>query len=368
MIITRRIVSIITAISVLLCSFSSYAATYDGTLFVSSNDSHSIYSDYADEVLGGILAVNGRNCEDLYVSDLFDYYNENDCITSKKAIFILDNGHVVGQLTIDQINDEMVASYNEGSYLSYVDEYYRAGKPIKLYSYNGQLVMLSDDGDRVLVCDLDTCTKKEIQPVYTMNGSGNWNTIKEYHVAETTGNSRGTRSLSAMINVPFVANEPNPYGTYLCWAACVASIVSYKKSLSTPYTASNVFFACWQTVACSSTNVPDGSVYWTNTAFSLYNVSMNHITGGMQGNTVYSHISNNRPLLAWITRTGGAHDVVIAGVDYNGGSGYYKLMDPNISGSYVTITVNSSMWFSTNIFTYNTSYGWNYTGWANTWY
>ena len=79
----------------------------------------------------------------------------------------------------------------------------------------------------------------------------------------------------------------------------------------------------------------------------------------MYFDTTWSTLEQNKPIYAAITRSEGAHRVVICGaIDDSGTYFYYKLMDPNVS-YYVIIEVP----YASNTFTYVTNYGYTYTSW-----
>ena len=327
--------------------------------------------EYIEEEIEGYLSVNGRVGHMVAYTTPVSFYDKNDNELSKKAVFVIDEGNVVGQLTADIINGEYASSYHEADYLVTVNECFKNDECFKLYEIDECMIMVTESSCYVLCGDRASLKGSDLSKLESADDL----TLPPIsrHLAVDERDGGGNRGQIVMAPVQYVANSTDPYGHGLCWAASAASVINYKNGNTTSYSASNVFFQCWYTVGCSSSNVPIGNVYWINLSYSLYGKTMTHSSGGATGSSVYSHMSANHPMQIGIggfypDGTPTSHSVVIAGIDYCGASGYYYIMDPNTntSSGYVTISVNSTMWFSSGIFNYVASYG-SYTTWNDTW-
>ena len=97
---------------------------------------------------------------------------------------------------------------------------------------------------------------------------------------------------------------------------------------------------------------------------------MTTVNNSVGASTCYSQLSSGKPLHISITRTGGSHSVLIAGVyylDISNTGGIYTLMDPNVS-SLVSLAVQPSVIQNGSGFNYVTGYGYTYTNWEITRY
>ena len=99
-------------------------------------------------------------------------------------------------------------------------------------------------------------------------------------------------------------------------------------------------------------------------------VNITTVNNSVGASTCYSQLSSGKPLHISITRTGGSHSVLIAGVyylDISNTGGIYTLMDPNVS-SLVSLAVQPSVIQNGSGFNYVTGYGYTYTNWEITRY
>ena len=173
--------------------------------------------------------------------------------------------------------------------------------------------------------------------------------------------SRGS-TVDLMLNVPIVANDFDPDGEGLCWAACISSIAAYKTNTApaTPVSLYNIFYYIPGYSIPSEYSKPVGIPYFETLLFQYhYGLNYSSYNRGMTFGEVYSSLQAGNPVYAAIftstdTNTVG-HGVVICGtyLDPNTGVFYYRLMDPNYDQSYVTIGLNDT--HSTS-FVYRTSW------------
>ena len=174
---------------------------------------------------------------------------------------------------------------------------------------------------------------------------------------------------------PYVANDSyNNKG--LCWAACVASVVNYRKG-NVAETAYSIFMDCWETVDYSDDDIPDGSDSWVIIAFEENGI--NNITYEANSLPVdYIEVllgTYSKPIIITVYRydelggVAGGHAIVVYEFYNGGGYGYTKVMDPNYS-SYITITVPYETLQNTASFPYVPTWNTNirYTAWTGSFY
>lgn len=145
-----------------------------------------------------------------------------------------------------------------------------------------------------------------------------------------------------ILDVPHVNNGTDLQGQGLCWAASIASIVSYRKSLS--LSAMDVYDAVVEKYDPSIHGYPVGNYEHELHALNgCYGMSYIRKASGLAFETVVSKIKLDHPIFAGLESTVGTrHAVVICGYISSIDVGYkYVIMDPNVR-SYQYGTVYSS--------------------------
>lgn len=175
------------------------------------------------------------------------------------------------------------------------------------------------------------------------------------------------------LNVDLIGNQTLD-GSPVCWAACGASIINYKKG--TNLVASDIYYA----LKNKYNDIPSGQSYWENKMWDLYGVSMTHKYHKLSYSTVCSTLSARKPIycaFAYATPSGSlsgaGHAVTLIGSYQNAGKVYYIYMDPDVvsylNSSYLVInSVPSSTLNTTHSYTayyYGMSY---YNNWIWTYY
>jgi hypothetical protein len=176
----------------------------------------------------------------------------------------------------------------------------------------------------------------------------------------------GKGSVGSIINVPSVQNAVNPHNNahYLCWAACVASIVRYKTSSYSSLSAPQVCYdlaSYYPIPSCgyfSSNNIPQ--------AFTIYGVTYTYQSSGLTFNSVKTKIGQSKPIYAGIANASltSAHAVVVCGYKETTDSHYYYyVMDPNMY-PYIEVEITNTSSTSFNYY----SGGNTYTTWYQSYY
>lgn len=194
------------------------------------------------------------------------------------------------------------------------------------------------------------------------------NNVETYPITFALLNEAGSGkgSVGSIINVPSVQNAVNPHNSshYLCWAACIASIVRYKTSSYSSLSATQVCYdlaANYPIPPCgyfSSNDIPQ--------AFSIYGISYTYQSYGMVFNSMKTRINQSKPIYAGIVNSYGtsSHAVVICGYKETTDSHYYiYLMDPNLY-PYVEVEITNP----NNSSFYYVSVGNTYTTWQHAYY
>ena len=136
----------------------------------------------------------------------------------------------------------------------------------------------------------------------------------------------------------------------LCWAACVATIVNYKKSLS--LTARNVSEA----MGHDADNDPGADVYETKDAVNRYGLSYRAFAGKLTWSNVKTYIEDDYPFIIgllsiyedafgntitrWHMVTGYGYECSYGDASVNANQRYVNIWDPN--GSHLTLRYNAS--------------------------
>lgn len=132
-------------------------------------------------------------------------------------------------------------------------------------------------------------------------------------------------------------------GHNICWAACVATIVNFKKGTS--YTAEAIATAMGHNYIPDS--YPGASLDETVAALSKYNLTYSYITTKLSWVKVKSNIVNNTPFIMGMSSVKGGH--MLTGYGYqcqsgdaeaSSGTRYVRVWEPN--GSKLMLQYNAS--------------------------
>ncbi len=362
----RRYASIFLVVCMLLTGFGRTTA-------YASNE-ESLEMQYLMEVLGGYLTVNDDlEYTDLFISEQRHIYTFDGSESGKNYYLLISNNLVIAMIVVEKV-EESFYSYLTTENIEIISSLYAECEPFALVTINGILIVATEQEYEILVSeysgtgiqnlDLSDISDKlasvialDISQIPMVASAGNTYTV--------TGNPP-----------PHVGNASDPNGRGLCWAACVASVINYRKN-NNAETAYSVFTDCWETVDCSEDNIPDGADKWVIIAFEENGI--NNITYEANSLPVdYIEVllgTYSKPIIITLYRYNGLNEVIdghaiVVYEFYNGGGyGYFKVMDPNYS-SYITITVPYETLQDTSSFPYVPTWDTNirYTAWTGSFY
>lgn len=310
------------------------------------------YEEYADGVIKDFMALNGIvYTSELKLSNPIPVDNDND--GNNRAIFLFRNSECIGMMMITFINGKFTSSFSKES-IPAITSALNESRRFSLVSSNDALWIVTDG--------IGTNISGRSDAILTNSGnrlsySNENQTIVLKQISASVGGTVGNTRAYSFLNVPIVSNAAAPDGSSdgICWAAAMASIIRYNGGASS-ITATSLY----NKLKNAYSGTPSGSCAWVSRCFSLYGISYTHKHSGANFYTVKGIIDSGKPIYCWLTRTGGAHSVVISGYESGYGNYYYRLVDSNKSG---VVTVHFTDADATS-FTYATTYGYTYTGWV----
>lgn len=268
-------------------------------------------------------------------------------------VFVIQDKLIVGTLTVGFSGGEFYSTLSQSN-LNQLNSVFKSQTPITLVNTNENLIMLAEDKQAVLYDSGRSYSKTQISAARRTSGS----VITENTSISITAIL--TRNSTKQLNVPIKPNM-SVNGKGICWAACVASVVQYRKG--TTLYAKGVFDDLELIYGATPSGIPT----WINRGFSLYSVSVTQ-TASRSAGAVYSSLNSGRPVMIDVfPNSGVGHSVVIAGVTYNSSGGTYTIMDPN-EPSYVYSYINPSAVNNGSFYSYTSPGGSTYNNWNNSYY
>ncbi len=160
-------------------------------------------------------------------------------------------------------------------------------------------------------------------------------------------NSKSAIDESHYIDVPIQANATSPdTNKGLCWAACILSMLR-NSGLTTITTTIDLYNALKTYFSPSIYGFPMGTSSWMLGTFVTFNYPLTDYdyNSGLNFNSVKSILNSEKPIYASLdyTDNSSTHAVIICGYSHFSNTGlthyrYYRLMDPNVTTNYVTVT------------------------------
>lgn len=270
---------------------------------------------------------------------------------TQNLYFIFDGEKIIGQIIVSNVNGTYYSTF---SYTVYSELQYA-------YEQEKEVILLSTEGCLLAQIDgmtyvLENVENKDISLPARQRYIFDSNVINKVAHIEVQIN---TRSIYYHLKVPFVGNTESPQGKGLCWAACMASKIMYQTSYSN-LTAMTVYDKCWESVENNPDDIPIGTERWYKNAASLYGISLITYNSLVSESIASNALANGKPMILDINRSGGAHAVVLCGLDEDASYMEFILMDPNVS-SYVYVSLPNNIFSSPSQFYYASSYGYTYT-------
>ena len=297
----------------------------------------------------------------LSISQAFEVINADNRTT--KEVFLFVSGQCIGIMTFSNNSGDYTSSFIKCD-LPQISACVEHGESIALMAFKETLLLLTQDGIQILLGKREFLASNDLSGIILEGIEKNTVKIKELLFDENE-KSISTRSVSALLLVPFVSNAVSPdTGIGLCWAAALASIINYRCSdEGVNYTALGLYNLL-KIAYPNATDYPVGSETWVQRAFSLASLTYTHVHIGATFPVVKTIIDDYRPIYCVLQYTNGAHSVVICGYSVDNGYYHYKLMDPNLS-YYVSVSVSNLNAFN---FTYSAPYGLTFNWWSCRYY
>lgn len=338
----------------------SFIGLSNGKIIKAEENTNSEYA-YVLEVLPRYLSMNDFTPDKEYiVSSAYTVYNWNGGESEKNCYLVSDGDNIVATVLVQEINDVYYSSF----YLDHAEKlnaHIVQGVPFALGNYQGRFIActMTDiivlSGDDLTISDRENISVQESQLCAL-----DMNSEDKVYVA------REARSVYATVGQPpWVRNSTDPVaGKPLCWAACVASVLNYKRGNSEE-TADIVFRDCWQTVSCTTdvTRIPTGTYEWIEAAFEINSTLMTGVMSNIDASDIEVILSvYNKPIMMALMEAdlSSGHEVVLFEFGNSSSHGYFKVMDPNeiypvtINVPYETLQDTSFLPYVTDDYTYRT--------------
>ena len=282
---------------------------------------------YISECMMYYLLGQGLDIQDstYFISQGVEIINGTD--SNKRMHFLFLENECVGELTITEINNEYVSSFMYGDIPAITNAYCSdlpvgvcvIGNATYIYTTNS-LVLLS--GSETAIVNI---------PEAIIN-QATYLSLVPVCVDQATAVSAQARSAEqVLLDVPVVSNGLSPSGKGLCWAACIASIGSYKTSVETAYTALQIYESV--RVHCNVPNweEPVGIPYYVTAGFNMLGLDFDKYNQGLVFSDIKLFIQNDMPIQASIKSEDETyiHDVVICGYNVYNSTTLLRIMDPN---------------------------------------
>jgi len=327
----------------LLVSAMNVAAGAEGE----SKSSKSALVTYAESVLPGYLRANGLNSSEYQLSKSIISYDWDKGGNDQSLFFIFDRQSIVAQFEVYSYENEYHSTFMAGNF-DEIQEVFDNNTPVAFGNFNECFIMRTKSKDVILSVNYKTDPLAGLAPTNTgiLKPIAVDNSVTVYPAAATR------MYLYKKLSVKYVGNDNAPNGSGLCWAACVASSVNFRKGTS--LTALNVYNT---TKAKYDLDIILSIDSVVQKAYSLYGVNTTY-SGNLTAGEIYNILCGNKPLQINLqsSTTGFGHAVLICGVDCEtSGGGYYTLMDPNWP-NLVSVYVTPGVITNGNNFVYTPTY------------
>ncbi len=311
---------------------------------------------YIENVLPDYLSAHDITSNNIYISQSYNVYNANlKSNASANTYIVFEDNDIIGLLNVDENNGNYYSSFEYNDF-SAIQELYNESESIAFVAYDENLFVESEfEVYSVEDCDINAdlgvvnTTFSNISRNMYINNSLYNNNSPSYYYRKN-------------ISVPIVLNDVCPLGHGLCWAATVASKYDYitGENIST-IDLYNILDELYD-------DHPIGYPIWDERACDYLNMSYTYVGNMMNCADIYNNIRVNNPIGISLSRTGGAHAVLLCGITFlNDESGIYRIMDPNKT-TYVDIAVSEDTMNGDEQLTYVTSYGYTYDNWFRSFY
>ncbi len=326
--------------------------------------------EYVDEVLPYCL-LNLQYYGSYRTTDIIPIYNWNGENEEKYIVVVADTNKMIGTLCVEYTGNDIISVFREENvaelFLSVTNN-----TPFQL-GYSNNCFMIYTNNEFTVIDNPEYVDTSFITNIIVSNSANNsYSFIKNISSAlQTRFNTYQASPIKNIAN----ADDPNPDGEGLCWAACVACLGMHRNTNAT-YTAISIYNLC-----NSSTNpnrpsgLPIGKTSWIRFALQYIVGIPNTQSSALNSTQIASLLSSNKPIIVFVKPSASdnvGHDLVLYYFAETGStSGQYVFMDPGANASTVgrvVVTVNSSVMSNGTNLTFTARSGQTYTYWKNSYY
>ncbi len=313
-----------------------------GTSIAWGKENSEKYKNYVNDSVYYCLSAAGLDMSHYYyISNSFEIQNG---IRDERMAFVFSGHECVGELWINA-DKESYAFFRE-----------KCNEITNILEDKAEVAVIRKDFEHIYIIRSDRESMFCIYGVAEKNENleftpRHYNRIilNRINLPETSENSgnRGVIDESHYINVPLQATATSPdTNKGLCWVACILSMLR-NSGLTTITTTLGLYNDIKTHFSPSIYGFPIGNSSWISGTFVTYNYSITDYdnNSGLNFNTVKGIINSDKPIYASLDYFGSTttHAVVLCGYSHFSNTGlthyrYYRLMDPDASSSYVTVS------------------------------
>ena len=354
----KRIISVILSFVMVIgmCATTFAAESIPDVAGVTQEE----YMKEAEDTMKDYIRINRMDTSDLSMSQPISINGSND--ENNRVIFLFRGTKCIALMMFTYVNHEYASSFSEGDYAEITDALNK-NQNIALVSNEECMVMLTDDSWEIV-----TGNKDFVQETALSKARASYErqvfrlTPIVFSDEEIVYDSRS--DAATVLNVTQVYNDKHPDITErgMCWAAAMVSIIRYRAGAK-QLTIYNLYSMLKSAYPSDDYGYPIGICDWVTRSYKLYGLSYTHTHSGANFSKIKSCIRDNRPVYADLSRSGGAHAVVIAGFESAYGKYYYRIMDPNNDPGCPTFLLVEIPSATATAFTFVSPGGFTYTGW-----
>lgn len=304
----------------------------------------SLIRDYIDMAIANYVQAAGIDIELGYqITTEVPIYNFNENQIIGYAAYLIVDDVVMGEINVfESDNDHRLFSVFSTEVSKPITDLLSEDLAFCFGGYNEALLLVDEDK---ICClndkEFDTFDRSVVQSRMCVNPNqrifvSRGEVLQQHILTGSEGTIYGSRNISGISHV--TNNYTNAYndGKGICWAACIAMKVNYKKGKT--YTAADVYDYL------KNANYPyDGSIGCASLAYSHYGVPMSY-GARKTGNFIWEQLGANNPLDLCIKGArckdssmsvkieDAYHQVLITGMSVHSNGVTYRIMDPNPQG------------------------------------
>ena len=346
---SKRVVALLVALTTVLPMANNICANASNQKRTSDDMEHS----YAVNVLPDYLTANDIAGENVWISEAYTLTNVASEEAIGNAYLVFSDNNYIGFIEVQKIDSVYYSSFVTDDYEE-LQTAYDNDEPVALYFDDDTFCISVEEN---LNAVNNTCSVTDNLP--------DTNVVVEYTaIARATLidaiDVQSTRSVvynNTLAVTPVSNAEMN--GNGICWVYSLTAKYNYLNG--TDFTGIEMYELIDEEFYDTFNEHPIGYWRWINKTAEYLEVGNTRVSP-MDYIDVYGQINFDNPIYCGVTRTGGAHAVLLCGMTiYSDGSGVYRFADPNFS-NYVSISVPSDAMNDGNqlVYTGGYTYSWSY--------